>query len=158
VLSNLARLEKTMKCINTHYLKTLIFMSIVACLLNPAAYAESNNTLQGIKLGFGYDLGLGLTAQTNKFNGFIGNGGVAADYIFEKENIKDIEVSIPLYWYIGAGGYAEWKGGAGARMPIGLEAAFAKKLDAYVQIIPEFKLVDDVKFGLGAGFGVRYKF
>jgi hypothetical protein len=43
-------------------------------------------------------------------------------------------------------------------MPIGLEAVFAKKLDAYVQIIPEFKLVDDVQFGLGAGFGVRYKF
>jgi hypothetical protein len=104
--------------------------------------------LQGIKLGFGYDLGLGLTAQTNKFNGFIGNGGVAAGYILAKENIKNIEASIPLYWYIGAG----------ARMPVGLEAAFAKKLDVYVQIIPEVKLVDDVKFGLGAGFGVRYKF
>jgi hypothetical protein len=147
-----------MKRIKTHYLKAIVFTSIVACLLNPAAYAESNHALQGIKLGFGYDLGLGLTAQTNKFNGFIGNGGVAVDYILGKENIKDIEASIPLYWYIGAGGYAEWKGGAGARMPIGLEAVFAKKLDAYVQIIPEFKLVDDVQFGLGAGFGVRYKF
>jgi hypothetical protein len=144
--------------INTHYLKAMVFTSMVACLLNSAAYAESNNTLQGIKLGFGYDLGLGLTAQTNKFNGFIGNSGVAADYILVKDNIQNIEASIPLYWYIGAGGYAEWKGDAGARMPAGLEAAFAKKLDAYVQIIPEFKLVEDVKFGLGAGFGVRYKF
>jgi hypothetical protein len=64
---------------------------MVTCLLNSAASAESNSVLQGIKLGFGYDLGLGLTAQTNKFNEFIGNGGVAADYILVKENIKNIE-------------------------------------------------------------------
>jgi hypothetical protein len=50
--------------------------------------------LQGIKLG--YDLGLGLTA----------------DYILANENIKDIEGSILLYWYIGIG----------ARMSIGLGA------------------------------------
>jgi hypothetical protein len=39
-----------------------------------------------------------------------------------------------------------------------LEAYFAKKLDAYVQIIPEFQLVDDVKFGLCTGLGVRDEF
>jgi hypothetical protein len=142
-----------MKKVKAQYLKTIIFSTVMACSLTSTAYAAN-----GIKLGFGYDMGLGITAQLNKFNGFIGNSGIAVDYILAKENIKNVQGSVPFRWYIGAGGYAEWKESAGGRMPIGIEAGFARSLDAYVQIIPELKLVDDVRFGLGAGFGVRYQF
>ena len=47
------------------------------------------------KVGFGLDRGLGVTAQLeNRYNLFIGNDGIAADYLFSRgqwNEFKEIE-------------------------------------------------------------------
>ncbi len=144
-----------MKSIKPHYLKTIVLSAICTCTLNSIAYAENTAALQGIKLGFGHDMGLGIALQKDKINGFVGNHGLAVDY---KVVAEKLEASIPAQWYIGAGGFAQWDGDLGGRLPIGIEASFAKGFDAYAQIIPELKLVNDLGFGLGAGLAVRYQF
>jgi len=106
-------------------------------------------------------MGFGLTAQLDRFNGFIGNDGLAVDYILVKEKIQNIESTIPFQWYIGAGGYVDWDGkdtDFGARVPVGIEATFATGWDVYAQVIPDLEIVNDFEFGLGAGLGVRYQF
>ena len=149
---------KQMKRIKTLYLKAMVLGSICAYSLSPVVHAENTNVLQGVKLGFGYDLGFGMTAQLGQFNGFIGNDGLAVDYVIVKEKIENIDSTIPFQWYIGAGGFAEWDGDFGVRAPVGIEASFTTGWDIYVQIIPELEIVDDFEFGLGAGLGVRYQF
>jgi len=147
-----------MNSIKTISLKALVLGSICALSLSTTVNAEEANALQGVKLGFGYDMGFGMTAQLDKFNGFIGNDGLAVDYVIVKEKIENIDSTIPFQWYIGAGGYAEWDGDFGGRAPVGIEASFATGWDVYAQIIPELEIVDDFEFGLGAGLGVRYQF
>ena len=147
-----------MNLIKNTYLKSIVLSSICACTLSPAVYAENTNALEGVKIGFGYDLGFGMTAQLDKFNGFIGNDGLAVDYMLVKQKIENIDSSIPFQWYIGAGGYVEWDGDFGGRAPIGIQANFATGWDAYAQLIPELEIVDNFEFGLGAGLGVRYQF
>lgn len=134
--------------------KLIILSSIVACSLSSLAHADANG-LQGMKLGFGYDLGLGITGQMGNYNGFVGNDGLAIDYKFVKNSVAG---SIPTHVYMAGGGYAGWDGNIGVRVPVGLEARFTPEFDAYVQVIPELNLINDVRFGLGAGLGVRYQF
>ena len=144
-----------MKSIKSNSVKLMMLSSIVACSLTPFAYADGANGLQGIKLGFGYDLGLGITGQMGNLNGFLGNDGLAVDYKFVRNSVAG---SIPTHVYMGIGGYAGWDGGIGARVPVGIEARFTPDFDAYAQVIPELNLINDVRFGLGAGLGVRYQF
>ena len=139
-------------------IKTIALSALCTISLNSAVYAEGTNAIQGVKLGFGYDMGFGVTAQLNKFNGFIGNDGLAVDYIVVKEKIENIDSTIPFQWYIAAGGFAEWDGDFGGRVPVGIEASFSTGWDVYAQIIPDLEIVDDFKFGVGAGLGVRYQF
>ena len=150
-----------MNRIKTTASKIIVLSSICACTLSTAVNAEETNALQGLKVGFGYDLGFGMTAQLGKFNGFIGNDGLAVDYIIVKEKVENTGSTIPFQWYIGAGGYVDWDGkddDFGARAPVGIEASFATGWDVYAQIIPELEIVDNFEFGLGAGLGVRYQF
>jgi hypothetical protein len=135
-------------------IKTATSVFIIAILFFGTAHAEENS-LKGMKLGFGIDRGFGITGAFGKFNGFIGNDGVAVDYIFMKEKI---ESEYPLHWYIGGGGYVDWDGDFGARVPIGAEFAFAENVDAYVQAIPYLRFNHDAQFKLGIGLGVRYRF
>lgn len=65
-----------MKLTKTNNLKVLALSTCFACSLNTAVYADNINSLEGIKLGFGYDMGLGITAQTQNINGFLGNDGL----------------------------------------------------------------------------------
>ena len=62
-----------MKRIETSCVKTIVLRTIFSCSLSSIAYAESPTVLQDVKLGFGADMGLGITAQMGKFNGFFGN-------------------------------------------------------------------------------------
>ncbi len=103
------------------------------------------------------DRGWGIVGTMGKFNGFIGNDGASVDYIFNKEKLNTNE-SPPLYWYIGGGGYGDWDGDFGVRLPVGGEIYFAKSWDAYAQIIPRLRVNNDASFGLDFGAGVRYKF
>ena len=112
---------------------------------------------EGIKLGFGFDRDFGITGTIGKFNGFLGNKGVAVDYIFMK---KKLDETNPLYWYVGGGGYGDWNsnGDLGVRLPVGGEVYFAKNLDAYAQLIPRYRFNNNTDFGLDFGIGVRYQF
>lgn len=139
------------------YIKSIILGSVCALSLCSIAHAEEN-PLKGLKLGFGYDQGFGLTGQLGKFNGFIGNDGLAVDYIVVREKI---EAKIPLHWYIAGGGYIDWDDkdeDFGARAPVGVEASFATGWDAYAQVIPKLEIIEDFEFGLDAAIGVRYQF
>lgn len=57
-----------------------------------------------------------------------------------------------------SGGYGDWDGDFGIRLPVGGEIYFAKNLDAYAQLMPRLRVNNDAKFGLDFAAGVRYKF
>jgi hypothetical protein len=136
--------------------KTATLSFICALMLIGTVHAEEK-PLKGIKLGFGFDRGFGIVGTMGKFNGFIGNDGVAVDYILNKETLK-LEVDGPVFWYVGAGGYGDWDGDLGVRLPVGAEWYFAENLDAYAQVIPRLRVNHNAKFGLDFGIGVRYQF
>ncbi len=138
-------------------IKNITYPVFFAALLSSTAQADES-PLAGIKLGFGHDLGFGMTGQIGNFNGFIGNDGVAVDYIFVREKI---EAEIPVHWYIAAGGFVNWRGDdtdLGARTPVGVDVNFAKGWDIYAQIIPELEIVQEFEFDLDGAIGVRYQF
>lgn len=113
------------------------------------------------KVGFGVDRGLGVTAQLeDRFNLFIGNDGIAADYLFSRgqwNELKEIE-GAPLTWYVGGGLYADWDNGFGVRLPLGVELNFAPNWQVYAQIAPDLDLDDGAKFGIQGAIAVRYAF
>lgn len=137
-------------------MKTVVLSLIFALMFIGTAQAE-DAPLKGIKLGFGFDRGFGVVGTMGNFNGFIGNDGASVDYIFRKDKFKTDEPT-PLYWYVGGGGYGDWDGDFGVRLPIGGEIYFAKNLDAYAQLIPRLRVNNDAKFGLDFAAGVRYQF
>ena len=129
---------------------------VCALLLATAVHAEEN-ALEGTRLGFGFDRGLGVIATVGKFNGFLGNNGAALDYRLRKEALN-IKVDGSAFWYVAAGGYGDWDGDAGVRLPVGAELYFNQRLDAYAQIMPRLRVNHDAKFGLDFAIGVRYLF
>lgn len=139
------------------HIKPLILSAVFALFISSMAEAEEN-PLSGIKLGFGYDQGFGITGQLKQFNGFIGNDGLAVDYIAVR---KKIEAEAPLHWYIGGGAYLDWddkEDDFGLRAPVGVDLTFTSGWDVYAQLIPKLELVEDFEFGLDAAIGVRYQF
>jgi hypothetical protein len=139
-------------------IKTTLLSFICVLMLTSTAQAEEN-ALKGLKLGFGFDRDFGVVGTIGKLNGFLGNDGVAIDYIFMK---KKLDETNPLYWYVGGGGFVDWDGDFGVRLPVGGELYFAENLDAYAQIIPRLRFNnnsnDRTDFGLDFGIGVRYQF
>jgi len=137
-----------------YFMKAVIFGLL--CALLSTAHAEEN-ALKGMKLGFGFDRGFGVIATKGKFNGFLGNDGIAVDYLLKRETLE-LEIKGPVFWYVSGGGYIDWDGDFGARLPVGAEWQFAKNLDAYAQVMPRLQFKDDFRFGLDFGMGVRYQF
>lgn len=137
-------------------IKTAVLGLILALMLIGIAQAE-DAPLKGIKLGFGFDRGFGIVGAIGKFKGFIGNDGVSVDYIIKRDALK-ADVKVPLHWYVAGGGFGDWDGDWGVRLPVGLDVGFAKQLDAYAEIIPRFRVNNNSDFGLDFGIGVRYQF
>lgn len=143
-------------------IKVTILGFICVLMLLGKVNAEEKS-LNDIKLGFGFDRGFGIVGTIDKFNAFIGNKGIAIDYIFMKETMK-VELDGSVFWYIGGGGYRDWDrdrdrdGDFGARLPVGVEWYFEKNVDVYAQLIPHMQIYDDFKFGLDFSIGVRYQF
>jgi hypothetical protein len=133
-------------------MQTTIYSIICVLMLLNVAHAEGNAS-QGFKLGFGFDRDFGILGSLGNLNGFIGNDGVSVDYIFSKDKLNP-----QMDWYIAAGGYGDWDGELGVRLPVGAELGFAKSWDAFAQIMPRLKVDHDAKFGLDASIGVRYQF
>lgn len=136
--------------------KTTTLSFLVTFMFFSVAQSE-DAPLKGVKLGFGYDRGLGVVGAVGNFNGFIGNDGASVDYVLHKEEFKSEEPT-PLYWFVGAGGYGDWDGDFGIRLPVGGEVYFAKNIDAYAQLIPRLRVNHSAKFGLDFAAGVRYMF
>jgi len=138
------------------FVYTIMVSAVYAFLPINSVQAE-DSAMQGVKLGFAFDQGFGVTGSLKNFNGFVGNDGFAIDYIFHKEPLK-LEAPGQMFWYIGAGGYHDWDSDTGVRVPIGAEWDFAKSLDAYAQIIPGARVNNDAEFNLDAAIGIRYQF
>jgi len=137
-------------------LKKVAAALICVLLLMLTAQAD-DNALKGMKLGFGFDRGLGITGSAGKLNGFVGNDGAAIDYVANSDALK-LEVDKPVFWYVAAGAYGDWDGDFGVRLPVGAELLFTQRVDAYAQIMPRLRLNHDTKFGLDFAIGVRYQF
>ena len=130
------------------------YLLIFSLLLTGTAYSAP---VKNLKLGFGFDRGFGLSASAGDLNGFLGNDGASVDYIFHKQNL-DVGANVPVFWYVGAGGYADWDGDLAVRLPVGVQVNFAERVDGYAQIMPRFRFHHKTDFGLDAALGVRYLF
>ena len=126
--------------------------------LGALAAAAATAPQAQIKAGFGYDQDLGITAQLDRnINFFIGNDGIAGDYLLSRGDAGEVE-GRPLTWYIGGGLWVDWDDGFGVRMPLGLELALAPRWQAYTQIAPDLDLDKGGHFGLQFAVAVRYLF
>lgn len=112
-----------------------------------------------VKVGLGFDQGFGVTAQFENINAFVGNDGIAGDYIFKRGSFG---ADVPFNWYVGGGAFLGWDHGAGIRLPLGLNMNFNPKWDAYFQVHPELDFdhgnTSDVKFSADLSIGFRYRF
>ncbi|WP_114327325.1 hypothetical protein [Candidatus Colwellia aromaticivorans] len=119
----------------------------------------SNTVSATVKVGLGFDQGFGVTAQFNDINAFIGDDGIAGDYIFKRGSFGE---DVPLNWYVGGGAFVGWDNGFGVRVPLGLNMAFNSKWDGYFQVYPELDFDhgnnSDTKFSADLSIGVRYRF
>ena len=137
-------------------IKTVTLSLILGLMLIGTTQAE-DAPLKGFKLGFGFDRGFGIVGSMGKLKGFLGDDGVSVDYLFKRDSLN-AEVNAPVHWYIGAGGYGDWNGDLGVRLPVGLDVSFAKRVDGYAEVIPRFRFNNNTDFGLDFGIGVRYLF
>jgi len=132
--------------------KTLLTLIAVSALI-------STHSTAAVKVGVGFDQGFGVTGQFDNINAFVGDDGIAADYIFKRGSFSE---NFPLNWYIGGGAFLGWDNGAGVRLPLGLNMAFNAKWDAYFQVHPELDFDhgknSDTNFSAAAAIGVRYRF
>lgn len=128
--------------------------AITLLLLAPTiSYA---NTGKKIAVGMAYDRGLSAVIDYNQqVKLAAGNEGIALDYIFKK---GQFDSSTPLNWYIAGGGYFDWDGDFGARIPIGVNLNFAKDWKLYGQVHPEVTFNDGLGLDIGAALGVTYSF
>lgn len=112
-----------------------------------------------VKVGLGFDQGFGVTAQFDNINAFVGNDGIAGDYIFNRGSFNK---ETPFNWYVGAGAFLGWDHGAGVRLPLGINMHFDAKWDGYFQVHPELDFDhgsrSDVKLSADLAIGVRYRF
>ncbi|MBY5992431.1 hypothetical protein [Ferrimonas balearica] len=134
-------------------MKTLSLTALAAALALTSVSAQAR-----IEGGFGYDQGFGVLMQfDNKLNAFIGNDGVAVDYLFARGAVTQVE-EIPVSWYVGGGAFVGWDDGYGVRVPFGLEFHLNNRWDAFVQIAPDLDFDDSAKFGVDGAIGIRYAF
>ncbi|MDW6001322.1 hypothetical protein [Vibrio mangrovi] len=139
-------------------MKTVI-VAIGALTLSSIAYAESSVTSPQVAVGIGVDQGLSAILELNdQYRLSAGNDGMSADYLFKKGQFE--QQNIPVDWYVGAGGWAEWDDGDdfGLRLPLGVDWVYKSRIHVYGQVHPELNLHDDVELQLGAAAGVTYKF
>ncbi|RHW75870.1 hypothetical protein [Colwellia sp. RSH04] len=132
--------------------KKLLALVTTSLLISSAANAS-------VKVGLGFDQGFGVTAQFNNINAFVGNDGIAGDYIFKRGSFNE---DTPFNWYVAGGAFLGWDHGVGVRLPLGLNMAFDSKWDGYLQFQPELDFDhgknSDTNFSADFSIGVRYRF
>lgn len=161
-----------------HFTK-LVCVTALATSMAAVAAGNGSTSPAGVKIGMGFDQGFGVTAQfANKFNVFIGNDGVSADYILKE---GDFGADVPFNWYVGVGGVIDWDNhyshwhsdgswhgedynNYAVRVPLGVSLPFAKTWDFYAHVAPALEYRnkphsdDDFRFDLDFALGLRYGF
>jgi len=134
-------------------MKKNLLATVVGCIL------ISSTASADVKVGLGFDQGFGVTGQFNNIRAFIGEEGIAGDYIFQRGSFNE---SIPVNWYIGGGAFIGWNSGVGVRLPLGLNMAFNSKWDGYLQVHPEVNFDQGkhsiTKLSADMSMGIRYLF
>ena len=142
------------------FIKLVVLSAVFALMSVGSAHAEGG-VLSGVKLGFGFDQGFSVVGQSGKIYGALGDKGVAIDYHFKSGDLK-LDGTLKPDWFIGGGGFVEWDGDFGVRLPIGAELYLDKRFDAYAAFIPRLRFNnnkdDNTDFGLDFAIGVRYQF
>jgi hypothetical protein len=74
--------------------------------------------------------------------------------------LKTGKLEHAIHWYIGLGAKVRVNGDAnlGFRVPIGLYHFFSKKFELFGELAPGILLIDETKFDVGGGIGLRYHF
>lgn len=140
-------------------MKKIIIASLVMLAMVPFAgtAVAKESVLTGARVGFAIDRGFGVIGTFKQFNLFVGNDGVAFDYVFKRQPWHT-SLKGPVNWYLGGGIYGDWDGERGVRVPVGADWHFAQDLDAYAQLNPYLRVNHHAEFGLDLAFGIRYKF
>lgn len=118
-----------------------------------------STSANALKVGLGIDQGLGVTAQFQRINAFVGTNGIAGDYILKRGSFGE---DVPFNWYVAGGAFLGWDHGAGVRLPLGLNMFFAPEWDGYFQVQPELDFDhgnnSDANFSADFSLGVRFRF
>ncbi|HAS6164297.1 TPA: hypothetical protein I7158_01210 [Vibrio vulnificus] len=124
------------------------------CLFPFATLAAEQKT--DLVVGMAVDQQLSVVIELNQqYRGVIGNDGLALDYLAKKGTFNQ---DIPVTWYVGVGGWAEWNDDFGFRVPLGLNWDLTHGWDLYGQIQPELSLYKGAELQLGGAVGIKYQF
>lgn len=135
-----------------HYISISLAVLVLSMLFTPCLSADT-----GIGLIVGEPTGLSL-----KINNFpvIGVAWSFDDYFqFHIDYwLKTGRLERSLHWYFGLGAKLRVNGDAklGARVPVGLYYYIAKDWELFGELVPGLLLVDETKFEIGGGIGLRY--
>lgn len=136
-------------------------MKKISLLMLAMGCSFSTWAANDVALGLGFDKGLSAVGELdNTYRLTLGNHGGALDALLKQGRFGG---NVPLNWYAGVGGYAEWNhdhhhDDAGVRVPLGVKATLGKGWRAYAQLHPELNLKSDVELNLGGALGVTYSF
>lgn len=142
-----------------------IFIFMVLFMVSDIALAKDtgkSSSKTNIRVGIGYDLDIGLTAQYKGYSLFVSNDGFAMDVRYQ--NFHNDKKTMHLYFDFG--GFLENYHGndsnrddrVGIRAPIGMTFGMAKNLQAYIQAVPNYDFNNDQGFGVDGAIGIRYRF
>ena len=134
-------------------MKKYLVVIIASCIF------ISTSAASAVKVGIGFDQGFGVTGQFENINAFVGNDGIAGDYIFKRGSFSE---DIPFNWYAAGGVFLGWDEGVGVRLPLGVNMSFNSQWDGYIQVHPELDFdhgkLGEREFGVDLSLGVRYRF
>lgn len=139
--------------------KTTLYVALLGLSLSGPALARDDDAetpFRGMNIGIGNDQGgTILTGTISRFNGFISNQGLAVDVIaFRHAPVK----TWPLNLYIGGGLYISRDNEFSARLPLGVEYAFARHGNIYAQYVPILPFTDEQDDEPVVGYGIRLQF
>jgi hypothetical protein len=85
---------------------------------------------------------------------------IHADYLIHNFNLIDVsQGQLPFYFGFGAKMGIGSKFSFGARVPVGLAYLFEDApLDVFVEIVPVLQLINEIRFEMNGGIGLRYWF
>lgn len=118
--------------------------------------SQQNNHAKDLAVGMAVDQQLSVVVELDSQYRFIlGNQGAAFDYIFKR---GDFNGEVPLNWYVGLGGWAEWDDDFGVRLPLGVDFQLSKGWQLYGQVHPQLNLYKGPELEVGGALGIKYQF